>query len=76
MTLAEKFREEGREEGREQGRLQEVFRIVCRVLEIRFGALPEGLSDVLDREQEPSRLEHLFDAAIQCGSLEAFAALL
>jgi predicted transposase/invertase (TIGR01784 family) len=72
MTLAEKFREEGREEGRLEG----AFRMLCDVLEERFGAVPEGLREALGRVRSISQLEQLLRHGIRCGSLEEFASAL
>jgi predicted transposase YdaD len=76
MTLADKFREEGREEGLEQGRLEGAFRMLCDLLEVRFGGVPEGLREALLQIRSLSSMEQLFRHAIRCASLEEFAALL
>jgi len=76
MTLAEKFREEGREVGREEGRravLQNLVRVVCDLLEIRFGVIPEGLCEEVNQIDDASKLQELHREAALCTSLEQFA---
>ncbi len=77
MTLAQRIREEGREEGREQGiergREEGMRRAIWVLLEVRFGAVPEGLREELGRVREMERLESLHRHAIRSASLEEFA---
>lgn len=66
-------REEGREEGREAGREEGATRLLLRLLEHRFGNLPET---VTQRVQQLSleQAEALVDHALGAESLTAFTA--
>jgi hypothetical protein len=80
MTLADKIRAEGREEGREegleQGRLEGAFRMLCDLLEERFGGVPGGLCELLGGIRSLSRLEQLLRQAMRCSTLEEFTSLI
>jgi hypothetical protein len=73
MTLAQRIREEGREQGIEIGREEGMRCAIGVLLEVRFGAVPEGLREELGRVREMERLESLHRHAIRCGSLDEFA---
>ncbi|MBU6180402.1 MAG: transposase, partial [Verrucomicrobia bacterium] len=63
-------RQEGRHQGRQEGRRQDILRL----LEVRFGTVPQGIREAVLEEGAPSRLDLLFDAAITSADLESFAA--
>ncbi|MCU0780810.1 MAG: hypothetical protein MUF04_06885 [Akkermansiaceae bacterium] len=70
MTLAQKLHQEGRQEGR----LVALRENGTEALEIRFGGLPTGLREAIDGTADEAKLRSLLRAAIQCPTLEAFAA--
>ena len=61
--------EEGREEGREEGLRENIL----TALEVRFGAVPDGLAARVRQVQGRVRLEPLLRRAIVAESLEGFA---
>lgn len=69
MTYAQKLRQEGHQEGR----LVALRDNVIEALEIRFGALPQGLREEIEAIADDAKLHHLHRAAIQCPDIEAFA---
>jgi len=81
MTLADRLREEGKLEGKKEGKLEglsegqlRAFRTaVSRALEIRHGACPDGIREVIEAIDDPARLERLIENAFRSESLEAFA---
>ncbi len=68
MTLAQKLRQEGR--------LQAMRDHVVEALEVRFGEVPEGLREAIHALDDEEHLHTLLRTAIQCPSIEAFAAAL
>jgi hypothetical protein len=48
-------------------------RAVFDALEIRFGPVPEGLRQTIERIQDEARLRALHQAAIQAVSIDEFA---
>jgi predicted transposase/invertase (TIGR01784 family) len=79
MTLADRFRQEGHQEGRQEGLREGVLslqRALLRVLEVRFGAVPEGLREAIYAVSELAALEALLRTSAVCPDLESFAAQL
>ena len=80
MTLAEQWRQEGMEEGmergmekgREEGR-EQAQQSVMDVLEVRYGRVPEGLAEKIQRERSLAKLRSLLLHALKSPSLEDFA---
>ncbi len=68
MTLADRFRQEGRQEGEIHSRQQALFEL----LEVRFGAVPEGLAEGLSTISDLNRLKELQKTAVTCPDLESF----
>lgn len=77
MTLADQLRQEGKLEGKleglSEGQLNAFRTAVLRALEIRHGACPEGIREVLESIHESKRLEQLLETAIRSNSVEDFA---
>ncbi len=72
MTLAQQLHQEGRQEGR-----QEILQAnILEALEIRFENIPSGLREAIDLVTDDLKLREMHRAAIQCASLDAFAATL
>jgi predicted transposase YdaD len=67
--------EKGRKAGKQEGRAEEARRALLRVLERRFGTVPEDLCRTLEHEEDVERLEFLLDEAVTCTDLDAFRAL-
>jgi predicted transposase YdaD len=79
MTLADRFRQEGRQEGRMEGRQEGVTSLqkaLVEVLDIRFGLVPEGLTETLLAVCDLDRLKTLHRTALTCSDLESFASCL
>jgi predicted transposase YdaD len=74
MTLADRIRQEGHQEGRQKGRIEGHHEGVLEVLEVRFGAIPEGLTEALSAISDLDRLKALHRSALTCSDLEGFAA--
>ena len=72
----ERGRQEGVQEGLERGRQEGIRASVKRVLERRFGRVPEGVVLALEGRRDLGELEDLVVAASTCESLEEFEALL
>lgn len=72
MTLAESLRQEGRQEGIQAG-AHSLTLATLDVLELRFGAVPEGLAAALSALKDLDRLNALHKAALTCGDFESFA---
>ena len=68
--------ERGEARGEARGRAEEARRAVLRVLDRRFGAVPERVRAALGHTEAVERLERLLDQAIDCPSLEVFLGLL
>jgi predicted transposase YdaD len=64
MTLADRFRQEGEIHSRQQCLLE--------LLEARFGAVPEGLAEMLSSISDLNRLKVLQKTAATCPELEVF----
>ena len=76
MTLADRFRQEGRQEGRMEGRQEGITSLqkaLFEVLDIRFGLVPEGLTETLSAVCDLDRLKTLHRTALTCPGLESFA---
>jgi predicted transposase/invertase (TIGR01784 family) len=72
MTLAQQLHQEGRQEGR-----QEILQAnILEALEIRFEEVPAGLREAVVLVTDDLKLREMHRAAIQCASLDAFAAAL
>lgn len=69
MTLAQQLRQEGRQEGRHEGRIESILDL----LQMRFGTLPEGLSEAIRLVHDETALKELHRASIQCSSIEEFS---
>jgi hypothetical protein len=65
MTLEQQFREEGKLEGKRESLLT--------TLESRFGALPQRLTEEIQKINGPTFLDRLFLQALGCASLEEFS---
>jgi hypothetical protein len=83
MTLADCFRQEGRQEGHQEGRQEglregvlSLQRALLRVLEVRFGRLPDGLIEAISAVSDLSTLELLLRTSAVCSDLESFVAQL
>lgn len=66
---------EGEQRGREQGLQQGARRQLMRVLQLRFGEIPQALQARLEGESL-EQLESLMDAAIAVSSLDEFINIL
>jgi len=64
-----------RQKGLEQGVLQKSREAILEVLEVRFGSVPEELTESLNQIQEDSVLTSLLRQAITVDSLETFQGL-
>jgi len=73
MTLAEQLRREGRLEGRNEGRLDALHDNILEALEVRFGAVPDGVRESVSGIVDEGRLRELLRAAIRTPTLDAFA---
>ena len=76
MTLAEQWRQEGMEEGMEKGReegREQAQQSVIDVLEVRYGRVPEGLAEKIQRERSLVNLRNFLLHALKSPSLEDFA---
>ena len=76
MTLAEQWRQEGMEEGMEKGMekgREQAQQSVIDVLEVRYGRVPEGLAEKIQRERGLAKLRILLLQALKSSSLEDFA---
>lgn len=61
----------GMERGMAQGMAQGMARALARLLQLKFGSIPEPLTQRLQK-MEISRLEELMDVAVQAESLATF----
>jgi len=75
--LADQLRQEGKLEGKTEGlfegRLSALRASVLCALEIRHGACPDGVREVIEASEDPNQLQHLLESAIRSDSIEAFA---
>ncbi len=69
-TIAETLRAEGRAEGRTEGRAEGRAWSLIRVLESRFGSLPQGVKDRIVRA-DPDQLDAWLDRVLDAGSLDS-----
>lgn len=76
MTLAQQLHQEGREEGRQEGRQEILQANILEALEIRFEEVPAGLREAIVLVTDDLKLREMHRAAIQCVSLDEFAATL
>ena len=65
MSLAEQLHQKGLEKGLRQ--------TLIKILQRRFGQIPEGLVEAIDGIHETARMESLVDAALDAASMEEFA---
>jgi len=81
MTLANQLREEGKIEGKLEGKKEGLFEgrlsalrssVLC-TLEIRHGAYPDGVREVIEALEDPKKLQNLLESALRSDSIEAFA---
>jgi predicted transposase YdaD len=70
MTIAERLRLEGREQGRKQGREENQRNVLIKLLERRFGSLPEPVMERI-RGAGIRQLDRWFDRGITARSLHA-----
>ena len=68
--ILEDVRQESRQEGRQEGEQSAILRL----LEKRFGGIPEQLVDRVRNVHEEARLQQLFDLAADCTELTVFEA--
>jgi hypothetical protein len=77
LSIAEQLRLKGRREGRREGISEGELRAlrwsVLRALEIRHGVYPEGIQEAIELVNDPKHLQKLYEHAIQCDSVGAFA---
>jgi predicted transposase YdaD len=77
MTLAQQIRQEGRKEGKLEGklegRLEGLREAVLDSLAIRFGSVPEGVTEAVRKTDGEGRLRALHQASLRAESLAAFA---
>jgi len=66
-TIADVLKEEGRVEGRTEATRSKLFQLLRR----RFGELPQGTMDQIERTDDLEQLNAWFDRAITAESLEA-----
>jgi hypothetical protein len=59
--------------GMEQGVLKTLRANITEILEIRFGALPAEIGEIINGINEAEILQELHRQAVQCESLDAFA---
>ena len=76
MTLAQQLHQEGRREGRQEGRQEILQANILEALEIRFEEFPAGLREAIVLITDDLKLREMHRAAIQCESLDVFAATL
>ena len=69
MSLAQQLHQKGLQEGLEKGLRQTLIKILQR----RFGQIPEGLVEAINGIHETARMESLVDAALDAASMEEFA---
>ena len=62
------IREEGRQEGRQEGRRDSILRL----LEKRFGRIPDSLVERVRAVHDDARLQQIFDLATDCQDLASF----
>ncbi len=72
MSIAEKLKAQGHQEGLSQGRLVSLRANVIDALEVRFGSVPAGLLEGIERQEDEAKLRQMHRHAIQCASIEAF----
>ena len=68
MTLEQQFREEGKLEGKLEGKRDALL----TALRSRFGILPPGLREEIQKNAASACLDRLFLEALSCSSLEEF----
>jgi hypothetical protein len=65
-------KEEGREEGRREGNIGAIQEAILEALSIRFGSVPRGVSETVQRVTDLSALKPLHRQAITVSSLQDF----
>ncbi len=70
MTWAGKLKAEGRSEGRTEGRTEGMRHLLLRMVEHRFGPLPEEMQKHLLALRDPDELNRLSDRLLEARSLE------
>jgi FMN phosphatase YigB (HAD superfamily) len=72
-SIEEMGRQEGRQEGLREGAITARQKAVLDALEVRFVEVSNAIRERIEAIREEARLRALLQAAIQAGSLEAFA---
>ncbi len=71
-SLEQLAREEGRDEGRDEGREEGIQDSIIETLEVRFGKVPESLTEEIRKCDDRDALRKLLRHALTIDSLEAF----
>jgi predicted transposase/invertase (TIGR01784 family) len=71
-TLAEKWLQQGLEQGREEGLQQAMQANILDVLVTRFGIVPEGVMEAVQRISDRATLQSLLREAVTAESLQDF----
>jgi hypothetical protein len=69
-TIAEAWMEEGMAKGLTQGRTEEARTLLCRLLENKFGTLPEGLVQKINAATDLMRLHDAFQQGLTLDKLD------
>jgi hypothetical protein len=70
MTWADRIRAEGWRDGLVQGEERGIRRILLRLLELRFGAVPEAVRRRMDAIESLKTLSEIADRVLTAGSIE------
>ncbi len=65
-TMADVLREQGIEEGREEAKQEDIIKL----LQIKFGTIPESITKKINSIQNLSRLNSLFEKAATIDTLD------
>jgi hypothetical protein len=60
-------------QGQAMGKLEALRAAIAKVAEVRLGALPAEIAEIIGGISDPEMLEKLLEQAAQCESLDAFA---
>ncbi len=71
-SMADVLREQGIEEGREEGREEAKQEDIIKLLQIKFGTIPESITKKINSIQNLSRLNSLFEKAATIDTLDDF----
>jgi hypothetical protein len=69
MTWADRLRKEGREEGREAGLIEGKRQSLKRLLQVKFGTLPQSLLDRIEAMGSAQELDRYLDRVIAAATL-------